>query len=117
MRVLLKSKIHRATVTDADLNYEGSITIDPELLEVADMLPHEQAHVFNINNGERFVTYIMEGKPGSREMIINGAAARKAMKGDLIIVVTYVHLDEEAACAHRPRVVVVDENNNVKNSQ
>ena len=114
MRTLLKSKIHRATVTDANLNYEGSITIDPDLIEAADMLPAEQAHVFNINNGERFVTYIIEGQRGSREIVINGAAARKAMKGDTVIIVTYVHLEEEAARAHKPQIVVVDERNNIK---
>jgi aspartate 1-decarboxylase len=114
MRTMLKSKIHRATVTGADLNYEGSITIDPDLIEAADMLPHEQAHVFNVNNGERFVTYIMSGVRGSREIIINGAAARKAMKDDLVIIVTYVHLEEEAARAHKPRIVVVDKKNNIK---
>jgi aspartate 1-decarboxylase len=111
MRVMLKGKIHRATVTDANLAYEGSITIDPDLLDAAGMLPYEQVHVFDINNGERLVTYIIEGERGKGEMVINGAAARRVAVGDKVIVVTYETMDGEAARTHKPRVVRVDEQN------
>jgi aspartate 1-decarboxylase len=108
---MMKSKIHRATVTDANLNYVGSITIDTELLEAADIRPYEQVAVVNINNGERFETYAIEGAPGSGDMCLNGAAARLAQPGDLIIVITYAQYDEADLDGFEPTVVHVDETN------
>lgn len=111
LRTMCGGKIHRARVTDANLHYVGSITIDPALLEQADILPYEQVHVVNINNGARFETYVIEGERNSGDMIINGAAARLAEPGDLIIVMNYTMMSDEEARAHQPRVVLVDENN------
>ena len=108
---MFKSKIHRAKVTDANLNYAGSITIDQDLMERAGMLLHEQVHVVNINNGERFETYIIQGERGSGTMCLNGAAARLAQPDDLIIVITYAQMDQEFAKTYEPIVVHVDENN------
>ncbi len=110
-RIMFKSKIHRATVTGADLNYEGSITIDSELMKVADILPYEKVDIYNITNGERFSTYVIPGEPGSGEICLNGAAARKVQKGDLVIIVSYCELEEEEAKSHTPTVVLVDEEN------
>jgi pantoate--beta-alanine ligase len=110
-RTMLKSKIHRATVTDADLNYVGSITIDRDLLDAADMLPYEHVHVVNINNGARFETYTIEGPRGSGVMCVNGAAARLVQPGDLVIVLTYAQFEEAALRDYEPTVVTVDENN------
>jgi aspartate 1-decarboxylase len=110
-RTMMKSKIHRATVTDADLNYVGSITVDTELLEAADIRPYEQVAVVNINNGERFETYAIEGEAGSGAMCLNGAAARLAQPGDLIIVITYAQYDEAELAGHEPTVVHVDRDN------
>ncbi len=111
MRTMLKSKIHRATVTDANINYEGSITIDRDLMDAADMVEYEQVHVLNINNGARFTTYIIEGARGSGEICLNGAAARLAVKGDLVIILTYTSIPEEQAKNYKPRIVHVDKNN------
>lgn len=112
---MMKSKIHRATVTGSDLTYEGSITIDPALIDAADMLPYEQVDVLNINNGARFTTYIIKGKKrGNGDMIVNGAAARLVQKGDLIIVCTYGQMDEAEAKKHEPLVVLVDEKNKAR---
>ena len=108
-RRMMKSKIHRATVTDADLNYVGSITIDPELLELADIREHEQVHVVDINNGARFETYAIAGRRG--DMCLNGAAARLAHPGDLIIVISYADYDEAELERYRPTIVHVDERN------
>ena len=108
-RTMLKSKIHRATVTDADLHYVGSITVDPELLEAADILEHEQVHVLDIDNGARFETYVIPGGPG--DVILNGAAARLVHPGDKVIVITYAQYDEAELAKHEPRVVHVDEHN------
>ena len=113
MRTMLRGKIHRATVTGADLHYEGSITIDPDLLEVVDMIPYELVHVLDIDNGERLVTYVIEGKRGSGDMILNGAAARKVCVGDKIIVLSFTTLDDEAAAKHQPKIVLLDENNKI----
>lgn len=110
-RTMMKSKIHRATVTDANLNYVGSITIDTDLLDAADIRPYEQVAVVNINNGERFETYAIEGAPGSGDMCLNGAAARLAQPGDLIIVITYAQYDESELDRFEPTVVHVDESN------
>ena len=111
MRTMLKSKIHRATVTDANINYEGSITIDKDLMDAADMVEFEQVHVLDINNGARFTTYIIEGERGSGEICLNGAAARLVVKGDLVIILTYTQVPEEEIPNYRPRIVHVDENN------
>jgi aspartate 1-decarboxylase len=110
---MLKSKIHRAKVTDANLNYEGSITIDRDLIESAGMLLHEQVHIVNINNGARFETYIIEGERGSGTICLNGAAARLVQPEDLIIVISYASMSQEMAEKHQPIVVQVDENNRV----
>jgi aspartate 1-decarboxylase len=111
-RVMLKSKIHRATITDCDLHYVGSITIDPDLLEGADILEHEQVHVLDIDNGARFETYTIAGARGSGDMRVNGAAARLVQRGDTIIVVSYAHYDSAELERHRPRVVHVEANTN-----
>ena len=111
MRTMLKSKIHRATVTDGNINYEGSITIDKKLMEEADMLPYEQVQVLNINNGARFSTYVIEGGEGSGDICLNGAVARLAVKGDLVIILTYTEMSDEEARNHRPKIVQVSENN------
>jgi aspartate 1-decarboxylase len=110
---MLKSKIHRATVTGADLNYVGSITVDADLLEAADILEHEQVHVLDIDNGARFETYTIAGERGSGEMCINGAAARLVQTGDTIIVVSYAEYDREDLETYEPRVVHVDERNRI----
>ena len=113
MRIMLKSKIHRARVTDANLDYEGSITIDKILLEAADILPYERVTVLNINNGARFDTYAIEGGAGSGEICLNGAAARLACPNDLVIIITYRHVGEGEACNHRPRIIHVDAGNRI----
>lgn len=109
---VLKSKIHRATVTDANLNYEGSISIDIELVKKANMHVWEKVDVLNVNNGARFSTYIIPGKKG--EICLNGAAARMAAVGDKVIIVTYTHIEENEAENWQPKVILVDENNEVK---
>jgi len=111
MRIMLKSKIHRATVTDGNIDYEGSITIDKKLMAKADILPYEQVHVLNINNGARFGTYAIEGQEGGGEICLNGAAARLAVKGDTVIILTYCNVSEEEARNYTPRVVHVDAKN------
>ncbi len=110
-RIMFKSKIHRATVTGADLNYEGSITIDSELLKLADIYPYEKVDIYNVTNGERFSTYVIPGEPGSGEICLNGAAARKVQKGDVVIIVSYCELTEEEIKEFSPTVVLVDEEN------
>ena len=110
-RRMLKSKIHRATVTDANLNYEGSITIDRSLMDLADIRPFEQVFVVNINNGERFETYAIEGPAGHGDMCLNGAAARLAERGDLVIVMTYAEYSDADLEGFAPVVVHVDERN------
>ncbi|GBD39123.1 Aspartate 1-decarboxylase [bacterium HR37] len=107
-RLLLKSKIHRATVTEANVDYEGSITIDKELMEAADLFPYEQVHVFNVTNGHRFITYVIEGKHGSGEICVNGAAAHLARKGDILIIASFASYDEEECKSHEPTLVYVD---------
>ena len=114
IRQFLKSKIHRATVTEAELEYEGSITIDEGLMETAGIVPWEQVQVYNISNGERFVTYAIKGKRKSGTICVNGAAARLASPGDKVIIVTYALLNEEEAAGFEPSVVLVDEKNRVK---
>lgn len=110
-RTMLKSKIHRATVTDCDLHYVGSITVDADLLEAADMLEHEQVHVVDVDNGARFVTYTIAGERGSGTMQVNGAAARLVQRGDTIIVFSYAAYDEDDLSRYEPRVVHVDAGN------
>jgi len=108
---MLKSKIHRATVTEADLEYMGSIAIDPLLLEAANILVHERVEIYNITNGERLATYTIPGERGSGEICINGAAAHKARPGDLVIIASYAEYDEAELADHEPTLVFVDENN------
>ncbi len=110
---VLKSKIHRAKVTSANLNYEGSITIDKKLMEAADILPHEQVHVLNINNGTRAITYAIEGEPDSGIICCNGALARLAEEGDLVIILAYTMIDENEAKFFKPTIIHVDELNRV----
>jgi aspartate 1-decarboxylase len=111
-RVMLKSKIHRATVTDCDLHYVGSITIDADLLEAADILEHEQVHVVDVDNGARFETYTIAGARGSGEMKLNGAAARLVHRGDTIIVISYAQYDEADLQRYQPKVVHVEAKSN-----
>ena len=112
-RVMLKSKIHRATVTDCDLHYVGSITIDPDLLDAADILAHEQVHVVDVDNGARFETYTIAGTRGSGEICVNGAAARLVHRGDTIIVISYAGYDPDDLEHYTPRVVHVDAQNEI----
>lgn len=112
---MLKSKIHRATVTDADLNYVGSITIDEELMKAAGILEYEKVQVADINNGERLETYVIKGHPGSGVICLNGAAARKVQKGDIVIIMAYASMTPEEAGNFKPKVVIVDEGNKIKN--
>lgn len=111
MRTMLKGKIHRARVTDANLDYEGSITIDSLLMEAADILPYEMVHVLDIDNGARFETYAIEGERGSGEICINGAAARLVAKGDIVIILAYKVVSDEEARSSHPSLVYVDESN------
>lgn len=113
MRTMLKSKIHRARVTDGNIDYEGSITIDKKLMEAADILPFEQVQVLNVNNGARFSTYAIEGRENSGEICLNGAAARLVAKGDIVIILTYADMDDEEARHYQPRLVYVDEKNRI----
>ena len=113
---LMKAKIHRARVTDANLAYEGSITIDKNLLEASGIFAHEQVHVVDIDNGQRFITYVIEGKAGSGAMCVNGAAARLVSVGDRIIVIAYCHATPQEAREHRPRVVLVNDQNEIKDA-
>ena len=113
LRTMCKSKIHRATVTGADLHYIGSITIDPELMEAADLLEYEQVQVVNVNNGARFETYVIPGERGRGEMCLNGAAARLVHPGDTVIVISYGQYDEAAMESYRPRFIFVDEHNRI----
>jgi aspartate 1-decarboxylase len=114
VRTMLKSKIHRATITEANLTYEGSLTIDGLLMEMANILPYEMVYVYNINNGERFETYAIEGEAGSGVICLNGAAARKGMPGDLIIITTFAGLPAAELEKHQPQVVYVDSKNRPK---
>ena len=113
MRTMLKGKIHRATVTGADTEYQGSITLDPVLMEAADILPYEQVQVLDINNGARLTTYAIEGTRGAGEVVLNGAAARLVNTGDLVIVLTYDQYPEAEARSHRPKLVYVDQDNRI----
>ena len=110
-RIMLKSKIHRATVTDADLNYEGSIGIDADLLEAADIVPYEKVDIYNISNGNRFSTYAIQADRGSGAICLNGAAARMVHRGDLIIICSYSNYDEAEIPGHDAKCILVDEKN------
>lgn len=114
VRTMLKSKIHRATITEANLTYEGSLTIDGQLMEMANIMPYEMVYIYNINNGERFETYAIEGEAGSGVICLNGAAARKGMPGDLIIITTFVGLSAAEQEQHQPQIVYVDSKNRPK---
>ena len=111
---LMKAKIHRATVTQADLEYEGSITVDQSLLQEAGILPYEQVHVYDINNGNRFVTYAIEAPAQSGTICVNGAAARLVHAGDRLIIVTYAQMSDVEAKGFKPRVLLMDEGNRIK---
>lgn len=112
-RTLLKSKIHRATVTNADLHYHGSVTVDPLLMAAADLVEHERVEIYNITNGERFATYAIPGTPGKGEIQLNGAAAHKVSVGDLVILCSYAEYDEAEIPAHEPKLVFVDDDNRI----
>ena len=111
---LLKSKLHQAVVTETKLHYEGSITIDQELMEIANIKPYEKVHVVNINNGNRFETYVIKGEKGSKDICLNGAAARLAQPGDQIIILSYIQLDEVSARDWQPNILIMDEDNCIK---
>ena len=113
MRTMLKSKLHRATVTEANIQYEGSITIDKDLMEAADMLPYEQVHVLDIDNGARLETYVIEGERGSGVICINGAAARLVSAGDKVIIISYQTISEADAINLDPKLVYVDSRNRI----
>ncbi len=113
-RVLLKSKIHRATVTEANLDYEGSITIDKNLMDAADLIPYEQVHIFNLTNGQRFFTYVMEGEPGSGVICANGPAAHLATEGDTIIIASFASYNENEGKRHEPKLVYVSVKNKIR---
>jgi aspartate 1-decarboxylase len=114
---MLKSKIHRARVTDCNIDYEGSITIDTVLLSAADILPYERVEVLNVNNGARLSTYALEGEAGSGDICLNGAAARLASRGDVVIILTYHDVPSDEADQIKPRVVYVDEKNRIRDAQ
>jgi len=114
LRVMLRSKIHRATVTDANINYEGSLTIDEQLLKAAGMLPYEQVMVSNLNNGERFETYVITGAAGSGTICLNGPAAHKGKIGDRIVIFCYELYNEEELKRYKPTIVLVDEKNKLR---
>jgi len=110
---MLYSKIHRATVTDANLNYVGSITIDSEILKSANLKVGQKVDIVNVNNGERFSTYIIAGEPGGKEICLNGAAARKVHKGDKIIIIAYTELTPKEADEFKPKIVILDDDNEI----
>ncbi len=111
---MLYSKLHRATVTDANLNYVGSITIDQDLIDAANMRVGQKIDIVNVNNGERFSTYIISGERGKREICLNGAAARKVHKGDKIIIIAYATMDEKEADTYKPKIVILDDDNGIE---
>ncbi|MFT5991989.1 MAG: aspartate 1-decarboxylase [Flavobacteriales bacterium] len=117
MRRMFKSKIHRATVTDADLHYEGSVTLDPELLEASDIREYEAVHIWNVTRGTRLQTYALQGERGSRVCCVNGAAAHLMKKGDIVIISTFIDVAEEALADFKPTVVLVDADNNIVNPE
>ncbi|GGA25874.1 aspartate 1-decarboxylase [Psychrobacillus lasiicapitis] len=114
LRMMLNGKIHRATVTEADLNYVGSITIDQNILDTVGMLPNEKVHIVNNNNGARFETYIISGERGSGVICVNGAAARLVQRGDIVIILSYAYVMNEEASSHQPTVAIMNEDNTIK---
>ena len=113
-RLMMKSKIHRVTVTETNLEYEGSLTVDEDLLDAADILPNEQIHIWNVTNGNRIITYALVGKRGSGTVCVNGAGAHLIKPGDIVIVATYATMKDKDARRYKPLVVLVDEKNRVK---
>ena len=113
LRQMLRAKIHRAIVTDANLEYDGSLTVDEDLLDAAGILPYELVMISNLNNGERFTTYAMAGKRGAGEIVLNGPTARKAVVGDKVIIFCYEYYGEDEAKRHKPKVIQVDEKNRI----
>lgn len=113
-RIILKAKVQRATVTETNIDYDGSLTLDESLMSAADLVPFEQVHVYNISNGERFITYIIKGKRDSGVVGINGAAVHKASIGDELIIASYTLMDDEETSFFIPKIVLLDEKNNVK---
>jgi aspartate 1-decarboxylase len=111
---LLKAKLHRAVITSSDLTYEGSISIDADLLRASGILPHEQVDVLNINNGARFTTYAIAAEAGSHEIVVNGAAARLVQKGDVVIICAFASMTAQEAAEHHPTVILLDEHNHIK---
>lgn len=116
-RIMLKSKIHRATLTDANLEYEGSITIDEDLMDASDILAFEQVQIYDINNGNRFETYVIKGERGSGTICVNGAAARLVSKGDLVIIASYFNVNEAEAALHEPKLIYVDGKNSIASTK
>nr|WP_217365668.1 aspartate 1-decarboxylase [Brevibacillus parabrevis] len=113
-RTMMKAKIHRATVTEANLNYVGSITIDKNILDALDILPNEKVQIVNNNNGARLETYVIEGAPGSGVICLNGAAARLVQEGDIVIIIAYAMMTDEQARTYKPKVAIMDEKNRIK---
>lgn len=114
LRTMLKSKIHRVTITDANLEYSGSVTIDAELMKAADILDHEKVHIVNVTNGNRLETYAIAGEKGTGVICINGAAARLCHKGDIVIIISYSHLSDEESKSFKPKIVKVTNDNKIK---
>ncbi|MBU0904857.1 aspartate 1-decarboxylase [Paenisporosarcina quisquiliarum] len=114
LRMMLNSKIHRAVVTEADLNYVGSITIDQNILDAVGMLPNEKVHIVNNNNGARFETYIISGERGSGVICVNGAAARLVQRGDVVIILSYAYVMNDEAKDHKPTVAIMNDNNTIR---
>jgi aspartate 1-decarboxylase len=112
-RTMMKAKIHRATVTEANLNYVGSVTIDKEIMDAVDILPNEKVQIVNNNNGARLETYVIEGEPGSGVICLNGAAARLVQPGDTVIIISYAMMTDEEARSHKPRIAIMGENNKI----
>jgi aspartate 1-decarboxylase len=113
-RFMMKSKLHRATVTETNVDYEGSLTIDADLLEASDILPHEQIHVWDVTNGARLITYALPGPRGSKVICVNGAGAHLIKTGDVVIIATYAELEDAQARLHQPLVVFLDRDNRIK---
>ncbi len=116
-RIVLRAKVHRAVVTESDLDYEGSLSLDADLMKAADMIPFEQVQVYNVSNGERFVTYLIKAAAGSGRVGVNGAAAHKASPGDKLIIATYVLLDDEETEFFTPKVLILDHRNRIKENR
>lgn len=117
MRTMLNAKLHRATITECDLEYEGSLSVDSELLKAADILPWEKVYVLNCNNGARFATYAIPAEAGSGVIGLNGAAARLGHRGDIVIIVTYKNVQSEDLLKHKPRIILLDENNKIRKNE